>query len=105
MKSLSLVLVLSVTAAAAAQTSRVYTPDTAATPPPGATTILNTTVVSVDAAARTLTVRVDEGRDGVVDRERTRVLRVSEGAAGSLRDLTPGTAVLLTLRGDQVAAV
>lgn len=103
MRSLALLLALSAVPAAA-QSARVYTPDT----PPAAnetTTILNTTVVSVDAAARTLTVRADEARDGVVDRQRTRVLRVSEGAAAALRDLAPGATILLTLKGGLVADI
>ena len=70
-----------------------------------ATTILNTAIVEVDRRGRTVTVRVDAGTDGSVDRNRTRRLTVAPSAAASLATLTPGSPVLLTLRGNVVVDI
>ena len=70
--------------------------------PPGETTVLNTSIVKVDRPGRTITVRVDAGAGGGVDRDRTRLLTVSPSAAADLATLKAGTEVLLTLRGDIV---
>ena len=70
-----------------------------------ATTILNTTIVTVDRPAGAITVRVDAGANGVVDRNRTRRLTVAPSAAAALATLAPGTAVLLTLRGETVVDI
>jgi len=90
-------------AAVAAQEPRIYTPDTPARP--GETTILNTSIVKVDRPGRTITVRVDAGRDGDIDRKRTRQLAVAPSAAAGLAQLKAGTEVLLTLRGDTVVDI
>jgi hypothetical protein len=100
----ALLFLIAVTpAAAAAQAARIYTPDAPARP--GETTILNTSVVKVDRPGRTMTVRVDAGTDGQVDRSRTRRLTVAPSAAAGLAILKPGSEVLLTLRGDTVVDI
>jgi hypothetical protein len=62
-----------------------------------ATTILNASVVSVDRAGRTMTVRADG--------EATRRLAVAPAAAGRLAALKAGSEVLLTLRDDVVVDI
>jgi hypothetical protein len=69
------------------------------------TTILNTSIVSVDRARGTITVRVDAGTDSGVDRNRTRQLTVAPAAVAGLARLKAGSAVLLTLRGDTVTDI
>lgn len=69
------------------------------------TTILNTSIVKVDRAARTITVRTDAGTDGTVDRNRTRQLTVAASAVPGLARLKPGNEVLLTLRGGTVVDI
>jgi hypothetical protein len=85
------------------QDSRVYAPATPARP--GETTILNTSIVSVDRAGRTITVRVDAATDGAVDRKSTRRLPVAASVAARLEGLKAGGEVLLTLRGDTVVDI
>jgi hypothetical protein len=70
-----------------------------------ATTILNTTIVSIDRPGHAITVRVDAGADSGVDRNRTRRLTVAPSAAAALATLAPGNAVLLTLRGETVVDI
>ena len=77
----------------------------AAAAPPGETTILNTSIVKVDPAGPTITVRVDAGAGGGVDRNRTRLLSVAPSAAAGLARLKAGSEVLLTLRGDTVVGI
>lgn len=72
---------------------------------PATTTILNTSIVSVDRSKRTITVRVDAGTADSVDRDRTRQLAVAPSAAAALATLKAGTNVLLTLRGDTVVDI
>ena len=104
MSKLALMFLLAVMPAAAApQDARIYTPSTS--PGPGEMTILNTSIVKVDRPGRTITVRVDAGADGDVDRKRTRQLTVAPSAAASLATLKAGSEVLLTLRGDTVVAI
>ena len=104
MSKLALLFVLAAAPSAVApQDARIYTPDTPARP--GATTILNTSIVEVDRPGRTITVRVDAGADGDVDRNRTRQLTVDPSAAAGLATLKAGSEVLLTLRGDTVVAI
>jgi hypothetical protein len=98
-----LFLLAATPAAVAAQDARIYTPDTPKGP--GEMTILNTSIVKVDGPGRMITVRVDAGRDGDVDRNRTRQLTVAPSAAASLATLKAGSEVLLTLRGDTVVAI
>ena len=101
MRKLALLFVLAaMPAAGAPQDARIYTPDTPARP--GETTILNTSIVKVDRPGGTITVRVDAGKDGDVDRNRTRQLTVAPSAAAGLAMLKAGSEVLLTLRGDTV---
>jgi hypothetical protein len=70
-----------------------------------ATTILNTSIVSVDRTGRTIVVRADGATDGAVDRSRTRRLTVAPSAAAALATLAPGSEVLLTLRGETVVSI
>jgi hypothetical protein len=101
LQRLALPAVLAVAALAVAQEPRVFTPNQ----PPRADeiTILNTTVVSLDRPARTVTVRLDRPtRDGVVDRSMTRTFPLAERAALALDTLRRGVAVMLTLRGETV---
>ena len=98
-----LFLLAAMPAAMASQDARIYTPDTPARP--GETTILNTSIVKVDRPGRTITVRVDAGTEGEVDRNRTRQLTVAPSAAAGLAMLKAGSEVLLTLRGDTVVAI
>jgi hypothetical protein len=67
------------------------------------TTILNTTIVSVDRAARTITIRADAAQTG--DRGSVRTLTVARGAEASLARVKKGSSVLLTLRGDAVVDI
>ena len=104
MSKLALLFLLAATPAAAApQDARISTPDTSAGP--GEMTILNTSIVKVDGPGRTISVRVDAGTDGGVDRNRTRQLTVAPSAAAGLAMLKAGSEVLLTLRGDTVVAI
>jgi len=104
MSKLALLFLLAATPAAVApQDARISTQDTRARP--GETTILNTSIVKVDRPGRTITVRVDAGRDGDVDRNRTRQLTVAPSAAAGLATLKAGSEVLLTLRGDTVVGI
>jgi hypothetical protein len=103
MRKLSLLLLLAATPAVmATQDARGRTPDS---PAPGETTILNTSIVEVDRPGQTITVRVDAGTDGDVDRNRTRKLTVAPSAAAGLRMLKAGSEVLLTLRGNTVVDI
>jgi hypothetical protein len=70
-----------------------------------ATTILNTSIVEVDRAGRTITVRIDAATNGAVDRNRTRKLTVASSAAAGLARLKAGNEVLLTLRGGTVVDI
>jgi len=104
MSKLALLFVLAAAPSAAAlQDARIYTPDNPARP--GETTILNTSIVKVDRPGRTITVRVDAGTDGDVDRNRTRQLTVAPSAAAGLATLKAGSEVLLTLRGETVVDI
>lgn len=104
MSKLALLFLLAAAPAAAApQDARIYTPHTPARP--GETTILNTSIVKVDRPGRTITVRVDAGTDGDVDRNRTRQLTVAPSAAAGLAMLKAGSEVLLMLRGDTVVEI
>lgn len=102
MSKLTLLFLLAATPAAVAQDAPISTHDTPARP--GETTILNTSIVRVDRPGRTITVRVDAGADGDVDRNRTRQLAVAPSAAPGLAMLKAGSEVLLTMRGDTVVA-
>ena len=103
MRALLLLVLVATPAAVAPQDGRIYTPKTTARA--GETTIINTSVVKVDRPGRTITVRVDAGADGDVDRNRTRILEVAPSAAAGLAMLKAGSEVLLTLRGDTVVDI
>jgi hypothetical protein len=104
MSKLALLFFLAATpAAVASQDARNSTQDASARP--GETTILNTSIVKVDRPGRTITVRVDAGMDGDVDRNRTRQLTVAPSAEAGLAMLKAGSEVLLTLRGDTVVGI
>lgn len=78
----------------------LFAASTAALAPPE-TTILDASIVTVDRARGTITVRVDDGTDG----RRTRQMTVAPTAVAGLARLKAGNAVLLTLRGGAVVDI